>query len=234
MNTPARRFYKSVSVVENDGGFGIALDQRTLRTPKGAVFNAPTRKLAEAIAEEWDAQGEHIRPATMPLTQLAFASVDVTPDRRAELARTVAKYVATDLVCHRAESPAALVERQERVWGPIHAWAEERLHMRLPVVTGVLPAEIPPQHTTVIEWEVDDLDDFRRTALAQAVTLSGSALVGFALLEGRLTAEEAYQAAALDEEWSLERWGEDSEARAKLESLREALGNVARFVGALA
>ena len=104
----------------------------------------------------------------------------------------------------------------------------------MPVVVGVLPAEIPPQHLTVIEWEVDDLDDFRRTALAQAVTLSGSALIGLALLEGQLTAEQAYQAAALDEEWSLERWGEDEEARGRLERLRANLDAVGRFLTALA
>jgi chaperone required for assembly of F1-ATPase len=233
MTEPARRFYKTASVTEHADGFAVALDQRTLRTPKGAPFIAPTRGLAEAIAQEWNAQGEHIVPASMPITQLAFAAIDVTPERRDELARTVAKYVETDLVCHRAPSPAALVERQEQVWGPIHAWAGERFHMRLPVVVGVTPAEIPPQHRTVIEWEVDDLDDFRRTALAQAASLAGSALIGFALLEGRLTADDAYRAAALDEEWSLERWGEDAEARAKLDTLRAALEDVARFVVSL-
>ena len=76
MTTPAaRRFYKLATALDVEGGHGVALDDRRLRTPKGAVFIAPTRALAEAIASEWDAQGEHIIPSSMPLTQLAFAQL---------------------------------------------------------------------------------------------------------------------------------------------------------------
>lgn len=229
---PSRRFYE-IAAVSTDG-LGVLLDTHTLRTPGGNVFRAPTPALALAIAAEWAAQGERVVPATMPLTQLAFAALDHTPGRRDELSAWLAKYIETDLVCHRADAPTTLVERQAAAWDPIVEWAEERFHMRLPVVTGIIAAEISPQNLTVLEWEVDDLDDFRCTALAQAVTLAGSALIGFALLEGRLDSPAAFAAATVDEAWSLERWGEDAEARAKLESVRSGLEGVARFVAALA
>lgn len=234
MNTQAaRRFYKHARVAAREQGYGVALDERVLRTPRNRPFQSPTRALAEAVAAEWEAQGERIAPASMPMTQLAFAAIDATPERRAELSRALAKYIETDLVCHRADSPPELVARQSAAWDPIVAWAEHRFHMRLPVVTGVIPAGIPPQHLTTLEWEVDDLDDFRATALAQAITLSGSALIGFALLERQLDARAAYDAASLDEEWSLEKWGADAEARARLERRRCEFGALARFIAAL-
>lgn len=234
MTEPARRFYKTAAAVERDGGFAVSLDQRTLRTPKGALFIAPTRALADAVAAEWNAQDEHIRPATMPLTQLALAAIDTTDERRATLAQDLAKYAETDLICHRADAPEALVERQSAAWDPIVAWAEERFQFPLPVVAGVIPAGVPQQQLAVLEREIGALDDFRRTALAQAISLAGSAMIGFALLEGRIDAGQAYAAAALDDEWSLERWGEDEEARARLDRLRGSLDAVGRFVAALA
>jgi chaperone required for assembly of F1-ATPase len=230
---PTRRFYKTAAAIERDGGFVVSLDQRTLRTPKGALLIAPTRALAEAIAQEWSAQDEHIRPATMPVTQLAFVAIDTPAERRATLAQDLAKYAETDLVCHRADAPEALVERQSAAWDPIVAWAEQRFQIPLPVVAGVIPAGVPQQHLAVLEREIGALDDFRRTALAQAISLAGSAMIGFALLEGRIDAGQAYAAAALDEEWSLERWGEDEEARARLDRLRANLDAVGRFVAAL-
>lgn len=55
-----RRFYKTVSVAEADGGFAILLDARTLKTPKAQKLILPTRAVADQIAEEWDAQGKSV------------------------------------------------------------------------------------------------------------------------------------------------------------------------------
>jgi|CXWL01.1.fsa_nt_gi chaperone required for assembly of F1-ATPase len=227
----AKRFYKD-AVVSEDGA-SVLLDTRTLRTPGGAVFAAPTRALAEAMAAEWRAQGDHIAPTSMPLTQLAFASIDITAKRRAEIAHDVAKYAETDLICHRATTPEGLVARQSAAWDPIVAWANERFHRRLQVVQGVLPAPVPAQEITALEWEVDDLDDFHATAVAQATMAAGSVYIGFALLEAHISAAEAFAAATVDERWSIDRWGEDEEAKARLDRLKLDLDAVARFVETL-
>lgn len=229
----ARRFYKHAAAVEAGGGWGVRLDERTLRTPAGAVFVAPTRALAEAVAAEWNAQGEQIAPATMPLSQFAFAALDITPGRRAELSQALSKYIEADLVCHRAEGPEALIARQAETWNPIVAWAEQRLQIPLPVVTGVIAADARDESRRKLQAEIGALDDFRCTALAQAATLAGSVLIGFALLEGRVDAAQAFTASALDELWSLEHWGEDSEARARLDRLERDLHAVARFIATL-
>lgn len=229
-----RRFYKTAEARAVEGGFGVRLDERTLRTPRGVVFVAPTKALAEAVAAEWNAQGEQILPASMPISQFAFASLDVTPGRREELSEGLSKYIEADLVCHRAESPEALTARQAEIWGPIVAWGEERFSIRLPVVNGVIAANAPPELRFTLRREINDLDDFRCTALAQAATLAGSVLIGFALLEGRLQAAQAFAAAALDELWSLDRWGEDPEARARLDRLQGDLQAIGRFIATLA
>lgn len=225
-----RRFYKNVSVADD----AVMLDERRLRTPGGAPFAAPTRALAEAIAAEWNAQVEHIVPASMPLTQLAFAAIDVTPNRRDELAEHLIKYLDTDLVSHRADAPSGLVARQSALWDPILDWGQERFQFRLPLVIGIMPSpSASPQNRTIIQWEIDDLDAFRCTALAQAVTLAGSILIGFALLEGELGAEAAFQAAMLDDLWSLKTWGEDAEARARLDRQRAEFADLSRFIATL-
>jgi chaperone required for assembly of F1-ATPase len=230
---PVRRFYAAATAAEEDDAHIVRLDQRTLRTPSGKPLHMPTRALAEAVAAEWDAQGEIIAPSAMPLTRFAFAAIDLVPGKRNEIARDLAKYIETDLVAHRAETPAGLVARQAQVWDPIVGWAEQRLHMKTPIVTGVIPADAPAQHRTMLEREIDDLDDFRAMALAQAVTLAGSILIGLAFLERQLDAETAFAAAALDDLWSLETWGEDPGARARLDRQREEFAALHRFIAAL-
>jgi chaperone required for assembly of F1-ATPase len=226
-----RRFYKAAAVAQD--GAGVMLDARRLRTPKGAVFNAPTRALAEAIAAEWDAQAEHIIPASMPLTQLAFAAIDHTPARRGELIAYIAKFGETDLVCHRAEGPAPLVARQSEMWDGLVAWAAGDLGVALPVVTGVVAAPVPLDSLETLTAHAAALDDFQLTALAQAAGLAGSAVIAFAILRGRIDAETAFKAAALDDLWSQERWGEDAEAKARLDRQRVEFENIARFIATL-
>jgi chaperone required for assembly of F1-ATPase len=231
MSETPRRFYKAASAAAD--GAGVMLDERRLRTPKGAPFAAPTPALVEAIAAEWNAQGEFIVPSTMPLTQLAFAAIDHTPARRAELVAYVAKFAETDLVCHRAESPAPLVARQSTMWTPVVVWAAHDLGVVLPVVTGVSPAEVPAESLETLAAHAAALDDFHLTALAQATGLAGSALIAFMLLRGRIDAETAFAVAALDDLWSQENWGRDEEAQARLDRQRAEFENIARFVAAL-
>ena len=234
MTTPAaRRFYKLATALDVEGGHGVALDDRRLRTPKGAVFIAPTRALAEAIASEWDAQGEHIIPSSMPLTQLAFAALDHTANNRDDIAVALAKYAETDLVSHRAASPEALAVRQSEKWDPLIEWGNARFQILFPVVEGNKAAPVAAESLLVFTDEIKKLDIFRATAAAQAITLAGSILIGFALIEGQLTAAHAFEAAALDELWSQERWGRDEEAHARLEKQRTEFETIARFVSAL-
>lgn len=226
-----RRFYKSATVA--DDGVGVMLDERRLRTPRNAVFSAATPALAQAMVAEWNAQGEDIAPATMPLTQLAFAAIDRTPQRRVEIIDYIAKFAETDLVCHRAAAPAELVRRQSDAWDPLVAWAASELGVVLPVVTGVVAAPIPVESIEALRAHAGACGDFELTALAQAAGLAGSALLALALLRGRLDARTAFAAAALDDIWSQEKWGYDPEAAARLDRQRREFDNVARFIALL-
>lgn len=230
---PVRRFYAVATAAEDSGAHIVRLDQRTLKTPAGKPLHMPTRALAEAVAAEWEAQGEIIAPSTMPLTRFAFAAIDLMSAKREEVARDLAKYIETDLVAHRADTPQDLVARQAERWDPIVAWGERRFGVAVPVVTGIIPAAPAPQHRAALEREIAKLDHFHAMALAQGVTLAGSVLIGFALLEGELDAEAAFATAALDNLWSLERWGEDAEARAKLDAQHAEFEALQRFIMSL-
>ena len=228
MSDPVRRFYKTARVA--DDGAGVMLDERRLRTPKGAPLSAPSRALAEAVAAEWDAQEQHILPASMPLTQLAFAAIDHTPARRDSLTDYVTKFAETDLVAHRAEGPAPLVARQAAHWDPVIAWGARALGATLPVVAGVTPVRTHGAAIDVLRSHAAALDDFHLTALAQATGLAGSALIAFALLRGELSAARAFEAALLDELYQLESWGEDAEARARVERTRAEFASLEAFI----
>src|SRR4051812_38143448 len=97
-----RRFYKTATIAPVEGGWGILLDGKALRSPAKRPFVLPTEGLAAAIAEEWQAQEEKIDPHTMPLMQFAATAIDRLADDRDSLVEETAGYGHSDLVCYRA------------------------------------------------------------------------------------------------------------------------------------
>ena len=224
-----KRFWKDAEVVE-DGGFGIALDGRRVKTPAKADLIVPGRALAEGIAAEWRDAGEEVDPRAMPLTGLANAAIDrVAPDPEA-FAAGLAAYGESDLLCYRAEGPAALVERQEARWDPLLAWARRRYDVDFGVTAGITHIAQPPATTQRLAHAVKSLDSFRLAGLAPLVTIGGSLVAGLAVLEGAMTAEATWAAVSLDEQWQLEQWGRDAEAEAALEGRHRDFLAAARFL----
>lgn len=209
-----KRFWKTVSVVEDDGGWSVRLDTAPVRTPARRVLIVPRRRLADGIAAEWSAQDGEINPLQLPFTRTGATCLDrVAPEREA-VAAIVAAYAETDLLCYRAERPAALAARQAQAWDPLLAWAARDLGATLEPVAGVMPHRQPEAALRALASRVAALDAWHLTALAELVTISGSLVLGLAVLEGACTAETAWQAARIDEQWNIDEWGEDEEAAA--------------------
>jgi chaperone required for assembly of F1-ATPase len=202
-----KRFYDKATAE----GHAVRLDGKPVRTPAGSVLAAPSAALGEALAAEWDAQPDTIDPAKMPLTRLANAIIDGVAERPAPVAAEVEKYLASDLVCYRASSPRGLSERQARHWNPILDWAREALNADFALGEGVVHVA-QPEATLAAARAAVPSDPWRLGAVHAATTLTGSALVALALANGRLTVDEAWQAAHVDEDWNMEQWGRDKAA----------------------
>ena len=229
----ARRFYKDVSVRAEEGGFSTYLDGRRLRTPANKPAFLPTEAIALAVATEWDAQEQTIEPFTMPITRLSFAAIDGADLRRTDIVGEIGKFAETHLLCHRATGPEMLIRRQGAVWNPWLDWARDTLEYAPTVTSGIVPAPPDESGIAALKTRAEALDPFRLIALSQGVGLTGSAVLGFALLTGALGAEEAFQAAALDDLFQISTWGEDGEARARLDRLAKDLADLGRFVASL-
>lgn len=225
-----KRFYKSASVGETDGGYQVLLDGRAVRTPAKAPLLLPVRDLAAEIAGEWEAQGEKIEPGSMPFMSLASTGIDrVTPQRDAVIDQ-IAAYGGSDLVCYRADEPEDLVHRQMAAWQPLLDWTEARFDARLTVTAGIMPAVQPEAALQALRLAVAEYDDLVLSGLYQLTTGFGSLIIALAVVEERIDVEKGTELAQLDELFQAERWGEDSEAVARRGTVARNMADAARFV----
>ncbi|MCL6708406.1 ATP12 family chaperone protein [Pseudomonas sp. R2.Fl] len=208
-----KRFYKDVTVEAENGGFAVKLDGRAVKTPARNALVLATPALAELVADEWRAQGDVIDPATMPATRLANTAIDAVADQIDAVAEEILRFAGTDMLFYRADTPHELVERQNEAWNPVLDWAAGELGARFILAVGVMHQEQPKAALAAFERALEKhREAFALSALHVMTTLTGSALIGLALAEGRLTLDEAWRLAHLDEDWTEEHWGVDAEA----------------------
>lgn len=225
-----KRFWKSVGVEADGGGWTIRLDGRAVKTPARAPLIVPTRALADAIADEWSSVEDEVDPRHMPLTGLANAAIDrVSPSKEA-FASGLARYAEADLACYRADGPRELIDRQEEQWNKLLGWARRRYDVDFATTTGITHVTQPPATVERLSHAVSSLDAFRLAGLSPLVTTGGSLVGGLAVLEKALTPSDVWDAVSLDDQWQLERWGSDAEAELALEKRKSDFLAGARFL----
>ncbi len=211
-----KRFCRKAAVVPDGSLFAVTLDGRPVRTPARRLLAAPTRELAQLIADEWEEQGEVIDPARMPLTRLANSIIDGVADEAAAVAAEIVKFLGSDLLFYRADGPEGLTDRQARAWDPLVHWAARALGARFIMVEGVVFAAQPEEAVAAAARAIPT-DVWRLGAVHSVMTLTGSALLALALAEGAVSLDDSWAAAHVDEDWQMEQWGRDALAMERRE-----------------
>jgi len=225
-----KRFYKEVSSAPVEGGFGVQLDGKAVKTPAGQALTVPTAKLAEAMAEEWAAQGETIVPSSMPMMQLVSTALDRIPLTRGQVQGFVSGYGASDVLCYRADAPEDLVRLQSISWQPWLDWAAREFGAPLVTGAGVVPLVQDEESLTALRLQVAGYNDWALTALQSLAPCLGSLVLSLAVVEGELPADEAFELSRIEEIFQNERWGTDSEAKTRSAGLRQEVVAAARLL----
>ena len=162
------------------------------------------------------------------MTHLAVQATGIKTNFVDSVAR-VAAYSASDLLCYRGLEGSPLAARQEKIWQPILAWAAARHHISLAVTHDLAPIDQDPQQLKKVAKVVGGLDPYQLATLAEVTSLSGSVIVALALLDNEIDEAGAWEAGALDENFQIESWGEDTEALVALAAKRRALAAAVQF-----
>jgi len=230
-----KRFYKETSVDKAADGWRVLLDGKPMRTPAKTMMVVPTEALARGIAAEWEAvpAGAELKVTYLALTRLAATALDRVPTQREQVVEGIVKYAGSDLLCYRATQPDSLVELQRETWQPLLDWARERYGAELLTTEGASFVSQPHQALARLRAAVEGHSDSALSALYNLTHVAGSLVIALALSDGRLTAEQAFSAAQLDELYQVARWGDDPTATELREGVRGDIDAGSRFVGLL-
>jgi chaperone required for assembly of F1-ATPase len=228
-----RRFYTAATCAPVAGGWGVMLDQHSLRTPAKTVLCVPGEALARLIAAEWAAQGSAVVPTSMPITRLANLAQDRGAQTAGALADEIASYAGSDLVCYRTPAPQGLAARQAALWDPVLDWLEGQIGTRLLVTYGLTSLAQPEAAIRAIRNRAGAMDPWVVTGTAFVTGLTGSAALGLMLEAGATDAKAVLEAIRIEEDWNAAIWGRDDEEAAQAASRHADLIAAERYFRAL-
>jgi chaperone required for assembly of F1-ATPase len=227
-----KRFYKDVSVGPLEDGFSVLLDGRPVRTPGRNMLVLPTQKLADAIAQEWRAQGEEVIATTMPLLRLANTVVDGVAANRAEVIDAILRYGENDLLCYRAHQPCELVSRQREGWDPLLDWVRGRHGAEMRVAEGLTHVDQAPDALLALRQALETQSAFTIGALHVIASITGSVVLALAVADGLISGRDAFALSRIDETHQAETWGEDAEAARRARNLAQELDKAVELMTA--
>jgi chaperone required for assembly of F1-ATPase len=227
-----KRFYKEVSVAPVEGGFGVLLDGRPVKTPARNTLALPTEKLAAAIAAEWRGQGDEVIATSMPLLRLANSVIDGVAAKHDEVVDAVMRFAENDLLCYRAHQPPDLVARQSAGWDPWLDWARRRHDANMTLAVGLNHVDQTPDALAALRQAVEALDPFALGAAHVIASITGSLVLALAVADGATTAAHVFELSRLDETYQAEKWGEDAEAAKRATALAHELDKAVELMAA--
>ncbi len=213
------RFYKEVTVFEEGvGKFAIHLDGKPVKTPARNLLLLPAIATAQIVADEWSAQREIIDPAMMPATRLVNTACDGIANDPQAVIEDMLKFASSDLLCYRASQPDGLVEQQTHYWDPVLDWAGEKLGAHFETTRSLVQivqsqGAIAAVNQALRRWP----DPIQIAAMHTFTNLTGSVILSLAIACRHMDVARAWKIAHVDEDWNTATWGEDYEAKKRLE-----------------
>ncbi|MEM7703670.1 MAG: ATP12 family protein [Pseudomonadota bacterium] len=207
-----KRFYDKVGTCKLESAWQVTLDGRGLKTVQGTPQLLPTQGLAEALANEWDIEGEELDPAAFPMRDMADYAIDIVSHTKVEVAKKLLAFADTDTLLYRADPDEKLYPLQQQVWEPIVSAFEAREGVTFKRVSGIMHVEQDPATMDALRPRLAKLDPFALTALEAMTNLAASLTIGLSALEPDADTGQLWRAASLEEEWQADEWGRDEEA----------------------
>ena len=122
---------------------------------------------------------------------------------REEVVNRLVRFALTDMLLFWGQNKD-LVEKQEKIWGPLLEWASYELNTKFIKTQGL---DVPEQEKTSghrLKLFLESLSDKELAAFYVAALNMKSVLLAAALVKGRINAQEAFEAAYLEELWQAE------------------------------
>lgn len=162
-------------------------------------------------------------------TKLQTMTKDVSLHRD-EIIERMVNFSLTDTLLFRSPNAAELIEEERQIWDPIIDWVQKSVNANYEVSESL---DVPQKNNASLphlQVFLESLSDKELAAFYEVAKITKSVFLAAAMVKKRVTADEAFKAAFLEEIWQADKWGHDEEADKRRELIRKELADVEKFL----
>jgi len=164
----------------------------------------------------------------MDTNGLKKSVTEITKDRQTVIEKLVS-FSLTDMLLFWG-SNEELFKKQQKLWLPILSWAKDTLDTTYKTTQSLDVPEQADEASEKLKAFLNSLSDKELTGFYFAALNMRSVLLAAALIKGKITAQQAFEASCLEELWQAEQWGNDEAAVCRRKSLLKELEAIETFV----
>ena len=128
------------------------------------------------------------------------------------------------------DKDTAIAKKQEKLWAPVLKWAGEYIQAKYTPTNELKVNEQDAESMYAMRKFMENMSDEELAAFYLASMNMRSELLAAALVKGRINADQAYNAAYLEELHQAELWGRDQQAEERRQSLKNELTDIEKFL----
>lgn len=164
----------------------------------------------------------------MTKTKLEQAVCEIKQHRNDVISRLV-QFSKTDSLLFWNKD-AVWASKQEKLWAPVLRWADKTMNADY-ITTDKLEVVEQSKHTLEgLQHFIEKMSDKELAAFYLASINMRSELLAAALVKGHINAEQAFDAAYLEELSQAERWGRDELAEERRQLMKNELTEIEDFL----
>lgn len=156
-------------------------------------------------------------------------AVSEIKDCREDVIDKLVQFAPTDSLLFWANNDE-LVKKQEQLWNPILNWANQEINAKYITTKDLNVPEQDPYSLNNMKNFMKNLSDKELAAFYLASLNMKSELLAAALVKGHISAEQAFDAANLEELWQSEHWGKEDISEQKRQSMKQELCDIEQFL----
>ena len=210
------------TIEENAAGFEVFSNGKPLKTPQGSYLIFPNEKSVQKTIKQLKKDS-----LESPLYRLMSFSIDL---QREAIEEELLTHFETDLICYFAPEPSDLAEQQAQHWRPLIAWAEELGITPIQTTQSTAPIEQPETAQKALKQHLQTHSNQKLVSAFVGGKITSSVLIGLALANGEISAEQAHKIAHIDEMYQQKRYGHDEELSKTLQFNKENLEQIEEFL----
>ncbi len=150
-------------------------------------------------------------------------------ERREDVIDRLLQFAPTDSLLFWGNNED-LVKKQEQLWSPVLNWANREINTKYITTRDLNVPEQDEYSLNNLKNFMENLSDKELAAFYLASVNMKSELLAAALVKGHISAEQAFDAANLEELWQTEHWGKESVSEERRQSLKRELHDIEQFL----